>query len=320
MSTKEPDHSLIEWWQPSNTRDFKDPESENKPRWFNLVNIPKLTEIPQYFDKTISVVITNWRYTQWLSYAIGSIIYQDFPHDMLEIIVVDDNSGDNVYEVMEEIKDIAIYHCYDTQLSFYETHKNVTHNIALAFNIGCKRAQNDIIINSPADCFQRGDFLKTVSRYHTYFASCGTRTAISANILCKNPSHKPKSIFEYKNRPTTDVGLTARREDYHNIKGYDERFRGWGGSEPDITGRMGISGVGLATCPNLVIASSLGPSLMKVIFHDGVPDRKQRFDNPDHGMWSGNDNNHKLSGENSINKNYCPNKEWGELDTLEKVF
>ena len=315
----EPNHLDIKHWTHNDGYpNFTDKREGKPPRWMNPVKIPPLTEIPKDYNKTISVVITNWRYNDWVEYAIRGIVWQNFPQDMYEIIVVDDNSGGNIFEIMEKVRS----NYSSVNLSFYETHKNVTFNIALAFNIGCKRAKNDIVINSPADCYQRGEYMTILSRYHTLFAEKGTRTAVCPNIICKDPkSGVPHSTFRYDSRPATDVGLAARREDYHAIKGYDERMRGWGGNEPDITGRLGLSGTGIGFCPNLVIATALGPSLTNIILNGDIPHLNPRHSTKDDTTnWGVGQYNHKRSNENYNNKIHCPNEEWGELDTLEKIF
>ena len=295
--------------------DYDQPE---EPPWFNAVKIPRLNEIPADSDKTISIIICNWRYTSYLPSVIRQIGKQRFPKDKYEIIIIDDNSNQNciiegrehtVNEVLFKIKDFW----YDIHLSFYQTHKNVTFNIALAFNLGLKRAKNDLIVMNAADCWQQNEYLETASRYLSFLSQTQYRVAICGSYKNHKGYHPPT--------PVRDTTMVANRTDLLKIRGYDERFRGWGSQEPDICGRLGMSGVRNGYTRDLIMESGLGQeeTLRKYKINYINPKTKR---NKFEGMgFQPNARNGEISNENYLNRITTPNQEpWGELDTLEKIF
>lgn len=57
----------------------------------------------------VSVLIMNYNYARFLGEAIESVLNQDYPGNLIEIIVVDDGSTDNTKEVIERYKDRIKY-------------------------------------------------------------------------------------------------------------------------------------------------------------------------------------------------------------------
>lgn len=295
--------------------DYDQPED---PPWFNVVSIPRLAEIPTDYNQTISILICNWRYTSYLPSVISQIGRQRFPKDKYEIIIIDDNSNqkciiDNreytVNEVLFKIKDFW----HDINLSFYQTNKNVTFNIALAFNIALKRAKNDLIIMNAADCWQQNEYLETASRYMTFFSQTKYRVAICGSYKNQKGSHPPT--------PVRDTTMVANRADLVNIRGYDERFRGWGSQEPDICGRLGMSGVRVGYTQDLLLESGLGPEETLRKYHINYIDPKAKRNEFEGMGFQPKARNGELSNENYKNRVIAPNDDsWGDLDTLEKIF
>lgn len=81
----------------------------------------------------ISVVIQNYNYGHFLPDAIESILNQDFPHDEMELIIIDDASTDGISQKL--IKNYEKKHpCI--RAIFYEknrgTHASANHGIELA--------------------------------------------------------------------------------------------------------------------------------------------------------------------------------------------
>lgn len=288
--------------------------AELKPSdWFFYVKIPLLRDIPYSVDQTFSIIIPNWRHTAFLPTVVRNITSQQYPLKNYEIIIVDDNSDApayifgreyDIFEVMDIIKQLW----WEMDISFYETHQNVTYNICKAANIGFKRAKYDNIIINPADAWQSGNYLQRASSYMEFFKDKAPdkRFAICGNIL---------SDSDLENRWITDVGLVAKKDDLHKITGYNEKMRGWGSNEGNLTGRLGLSGVREGHTDSLTIMHGISKKCQALI---GIP-------------WPGNpsrltqmgpgENNGTLDNEDYSTQTYAPNDDsWGELDTLEKVF
>ena len=288
--------------------------AELEPKdWFFYVKIPRLKDIPSSSEQTFSVVIPNWRHTAFLPSVIENICKQNYPTNKYEIIVIDDNSyvpiflfGKNhtVFEVMNIINDLWS----DIDISFYETHQNVTFNLCKAANIGFKRAKYENIIINPADAWQMGKYLQTASSYMSFFKNQASdkRFAICGNIL---------SDSALENRWITDVGLIAKKEDLYKITGYNENMRGWGSNEGNLTGRLGLSGVREGHTPDLTIATNIPRKCQELI---GIPWPSDPDRLPE---MAPRKKNGKIDNENYQEGNYAPNdNSWGEIDTLEKVF
>ena len=56
----------------------------------------------------ISIIIPTYNYAQFISEAIKSILYQDYPKEKIEIIVVDDGSTDNTKEVLSSFIEMGL--------------------------------------------------------------------------------------------------------------------------------------------------------------------------------------------------------------------
>ena len=55
------------------------------------------------FDKKISVIIPAYNIEDLLGRCVESVVYQDYPKNLLEIIVVDDGSTDATGKVADEL-------------------------------------------------------------------------------------------------------------------------------------------------------------------------------------------------------------------------
>ncbi len=297
---------------------------ENKPnfdnkneatfkRWNNFVRIPRLKDIPDDYSEKISIVVTNHQYTNMLPFVLQEIDRQEFPYDMYEVIIIDDNSLP-VEQTITDLKELPSKYP-EIDLSIYETHKNVTYNINLAFNIGVRKAKYDVVINNPGDAFQRWQYLSTVSRYFTFFKERKTETAISGYLLCRSVG-TDQAYFNLDVRPFTDCGLTAKREHFAGIGGYCEQMIGWGSNEPNITGRMGLLRVGAGFVTDMSIAHSLGNDLATRILGQSIPPYKRSHLKE----WASRAASGLTSNKHFVDQIANPNGDnWGKLDTLERI-
>lgn len=298
-------------------KDFRDSNAVAKGKPNNLVTIPRLKDISSEPELKISVLLLNHNRPYFMASHFKQMDKQGFPPDMFEVIVIDDNSTNpiddfDIYKIMEGIK--AKYDSWD--ISFYQTHQNITFNIAKAYNVALKRAKYDVCFNNDIDAWQCGKFLEGASRYHTFFKECKTRTAVNPAIVSsKSGGH---GILQLDFRLAHDTGAVVHREDLLKIQGHNENLFGWGGCEPDFVCRVGLSGVGNGWSGDLLMATSLEGFTWKISWPPPNLSNLPRLDK----RWEPNRENPKIVQGCRHERIYAPNNPdtWGELDTLERIF
>ncbi len=98
----------------------------------------------------VSIVIDTYNYGQFIEEAIESVLSQDFPADLMEVIIVDDGSTDDTQERVKK---------YESRIKYY---KKLNGGQASAFNYGIARANGKIISFLDSDDYWFPDRLRTV--------------------------------------------------------------------------------------------------------------------------------------------------------------
>lgn len=93
--------------------------------------------------KFISVIVPCYNEEKYIQSCINSLLMQDHPHDLLEVLFVDGISTDNTREI---IKDFA------RKYKFVKLLDNPDKIVPHALNIGIKASNGDIIIRIDAHC------------------------------------------------------------------------------------------------------------------------------------------------------------------------
>ncbi|CAN5720697.1 hypothetical protein BH10BAC3_BH10BAC3_33820 [soil metagenome] len=102
----------------------------------------------------VSVIIPTYNYSHYIQQAIDSVLSQDYPTELVEVIVVDDGSTDNTRKVLAEISKGA---------PTVQYHYQENAGKAAATQIGIALAGGEIIFNLDADdWFLPGKISKTV--------------------------------------------------------------------------------------------------------------------------------------------------------------
>lgn len=269
--------------------------------------LPRIKDIQIEPKIKISVIIPNYQKQIYFSSIFKQMAIQKFPPDMFEVIVIDDNSPNSVdnhdvYMIMENIR--VKYD--DWNISFYQTHKNVTYNIAKAYNIGVKRAKHDVIFNNDADAWQFGKYLENASKYHTYFKEKNMKASVHPCMITHTPTERETLRFDIRSKH--DTGPVIHKRDLIACQGFDETIIGWGGSEQEFVSRLKKVGVNHRWSPDLLIGTSIGGFTWKLIW---PPFDSSHIPLPDQSRWG---STRDLS---KCNPNTDP---WGEIDTLERIF
>jgi glycosyltransferase involved in cell wall biosynthesis len=107
--------------------------------------------------KVVSIIIDTYNQGLFIEKAIESVINQNFPSKDMEIIVVDDGSSDDTYEIVKKYKDKIKY--------IYKENKGQ----ASALNVGFENSNGEYLILLDADDYFREDkVLKVVEEFEKY--------------------------------------------------------------------------------------------------------------------------------------------------------
>lgn len=101
------------------------------------------------FLPTISIVIPVYNGQRTIRFCLDSIRACDYPRELLEVIVVDNNSKDETPELIKQE--------YPWVKLCFERHKQGPHQ---ATNTGLRAATHEIIVFTDADCYVAPDWLR----------------------------------------------------------------------------------------------------------------------------------------------------------------
>ncbi len=99
---------------------------------------------------TVTVLIDTFNYGHFIDEAIESVLSQDFPMELVEILVVDDGSTDDTSERMKK---------YGSRIRYLRKSNG---GQASAFNFGLARSQGEIVTLLDADDRWMPDKLRCV--------------------------------------------------------------------------------------------------------------------------------------------------------------
>lgn len=255
--------------------------------------LPPREEIMRHDELPISIVMPNWKRTCLIPQVFEAIMSQGFPLDKLEIIFVDYGSTleppeDPVWEVMAGIREKYP----DLDLRCFETGSNPTKAPNFAVNVGARLAKNEVLLINYTDGLQLGNFLTYVARCHAWTDN---------KFLSPAMTNEDGTIFSYT--VSKDIGGSVKLKHFLKVRGFDERFTGWGGHEGDLFTRLKMIGVNMVSDPDLRIAHLPDPPFIGAI---AAPCNTQ---------------NNRFGDGNQRDKNYMPNGEnWGQIDTLREIM
>ncbi|BFI73506.1 undecaprenyl-phosphate 4-deoxy-4-formamido-L-arabinose transferase [Nanoarchaeota archaeon] len=111
-------------------------------------------EIKEY--PKVSIIVPAYNEEKNIKETIERLIELDYPKEKLEIIVVDDGSKDNTFEIAKE---------YEDKYNFIKVYKKENGGKASALNYGIKRCTGDYIVVLDADSIPQKDSLKKMIKY-----------------------------------------------------------------------------------------------------------------------------------------------------------
>ncbi|MBC7696329.1 MAG: glycosyltransferase [Burkholderiales bacterium] len=151
----------------------------------------------------VSIVISARNESSNITECLEQIIKQNFPKELFEIIVVDDASIDNTYEIAHEL-------LLKSNISFEIIRQNKHHGKKINLALAIKISKGEIIITTDADiCYRHPDWLLTIS---DYFGS------YSPNMLVMPVDYQSQSGLLEKFQIIENIALTGITAGYSGLK------------------------------------------------------------------------------------------------------
>jgi glycosyltransferase involved in cell wall biosynthesis len=157
----------------------------------------------------VTVLITTYNYGQFIEQAVDSVLAQEYPHNKIQILVVDDGSTDDTSERVKK---------YGSRIEYLQKPNG---GQASALNLGIARARADIIAFLDADDLFVPEKLARVSEafgrnpalgmvYHPYIewhVQTGQRVLSRLPLVSGDARKDPAPFFYYQPYATSSVIL-----------------------------------------------------------------------------------------------------------------
>lgn len=111
------------------------------------------------FTPSVSIIIPCFNEEEWIEKTVKGCLNQNYPEDLLEVIVVDDGSSDNSVAVLEEVRRKA-YDEVGDRLILHPFDHNQGKRHALA--AGARLAKGDVVVFVDSDSFLQPDSIRHV--------------------------------------------------------------------------------------------------------------------------------------------------------------
>ncbi|MEP7278810.1 MAG: glycosyltransferase [Bacteroidota bacterium] len=130
--------------------------------WKSLPDFEPAQEPIEPGNVKISVIVPARNEAANIAVCLNSICGQHYPQHLLQIIVIDDQSSDNTFEIAN-----AVLH-HGIQLICYRlppAEKNTAPK-KRAIETGMSMASGELVVTTDADCIAGPDWLKSIAAYH----------------------------------------------------------------------------------------------------------------------------------------------------------
>lgn len=158
----------------------------------------------------ISVIVIVYNEERYIEGCIKSILNQSFKN--FELIIVDDCSTDNTFNIVNRFKDIRIV----------KIRNKKNYNVAKARNIGLKAARGDLVFFTDADCVADRDWLKSGLEQFKNKAVIG----VSGLTYYVTKNYKPAIRDIVRGEQKDDIYATCnmayRRDTMQKLHGFNE--------------------------------------------------------------------------------------------------
>lgn len=160
----------------------------------------------------VSVIITCFNLENYITRAITSCINQTMSSDNYEIIVVDDYSDDNSWNIINNFKGLV------TPL---RTSSNS--GVSVASNLGIRESKGDYIVRVDGDDFVNKNFLHSLCEILEWNKDIGF--VYCDHIIVKENSERFRAINTLEKLLDNGAGIMFRKKYIESIGLYDENLR-----------------------------------------------------------------------------------------------
>ena len=205
-----------------------------------------------------SVVIPAFGNEGRLEAVLVGLAKQTYPHELVEIIVVDDGSDPPLHPRLPDQPPVAI-----------ERQRDEGFRLAAARNLGAARAAGEVLLFLDSDMIPKNEWLLEHMRLHhhcSWALGCGFRRHVASrsikwsevegvervnSLFDGEEIREPQFILDYwadhedgrKNpsriwRVTSGGNLSIATDLFWTVGGFDERFSEWGGEDNDFGFRV----------------------------------------------------------------------------------
>ena len=168
-------------------------------------------------NKLVSVIMATYNSSETISVSLKSILDQTYKN--IELLVVDDCSTDNTYEILDE------YRKKYSQVRLFKNNENI--GLTKSLNFLINKSKGEFIARQDSDDISNSDRIKKQLKfiYTNKLDGCTTRafkngTSVTPRISYYLPT---KIVIKYKN-PFVHGTLLIRKSTIKKINNYDERF------------------------------------------------------------------------------------------------
>ena len=185
----------------------------------------------------VSVVVVSYNRKRFLKKCLECLLWQDYPEDNYEIIVVDDGSTDGtdkMFEMMDYPQRVR-YFCSPERLGQSK-----------ARNRGIFEAKGEVIIFTDSDAFAPPWFIREHMVWHQKDSKLivdGPAINVSGENYLKEPPFdsslvKILAFFDFWGASFITVNTSCRRENLIKVGGFDEDFEGLGWHDWELGYRL----------------------------------------------------------------------------------
>lgn len=118
-------------------------------------NTSSTSNIDREFTTSVSIVIAAFNEEEQIEDCVRSILSCDYPTDLMELIVVDNDSTDKTLDVLRQIKDSRLKIAVQKEGNKKE-----------AIEKGISLAANKFLLFTDADCTVQKEWIKSMIHYH----------------------------------------------------------------------------------------------------------------------------------------------------------